>query len=181
MHGFRMDSVDAVGRMGAQMEGGDGSGSDWRCCCPIDFWGGAECVLSEEAFVKCQKKNKKNQQRMTKNISPDVKRSSTSIRFSLSDSGSFYCLLFVEPLDAEGLDDCRLLGKIRFHVMICLPPLPPSPLSMPFGNIPSSVISLLCHLISISRSPWPFRSLSALFFHLVLFSPEQTVQHKGWF
>lgn len=81
--------------------------------------------------------------------------------YAFSDSGSFHCLLFVEPLVEEGLDNSWLLGKIRFHVAICLPPLPPLSFPwMPFGNIPPSVISLLCHLISFSLSPWPFLSLS---------------------
>lgn len=162
--------IDAVWRMGAQMEGvGEtdcGLWSDW-------FWGRAESVLSEQTFVKCQERWRGKTQHFT--------RCEEKFGFCrvFSDSASLYCLLFVEPLVAEGLDNCRLLGKIGFHVAICLPPLPPSHLWMPFGNIPPSVISLLCHLIPHSLSPWPFLSLFP--FHSVLFGPERTILNKGWF
>lgn len=69
-------------------------------------------------------------------------------------SSSLYCLLFAELLVAEGLDNCRLLGKIRFHVAIPLP-FPPSLPWMPFGNISPSVKSLLCHSISLYPTPHP--------------------------
>lgn len=79
-------------------------------------------VPSEQTFVKCQKHAGK------KKTSSDVKREFISIRFSPT-LAPFYCLLFAEPPVAEGLDNCRLLGKIRFHVAIGLPS--PSSISSP--------------------------------------------------
>ncbi len=130
---------------------------NWLCCGPIDFEEEEKSVLSEQTFVKCQKK-KKHGGKKPKTFYQMWR----DVWFPLSLLWLWlllYCLLFVEPLVAEGLDNWRLQGKIRFHVALCLPPLPPSLLWMPFGNILPSVISLLCHLISLSLSPWPFLSL----------------------
>lgn len=112
------------------------------------------------------------------NLLADVKRCLKS-HYAVSHSSSLYCLLFVELLVAEGLDNCRLLGKIRFHVVI------PLPFLHLFPECPSVASFLLWNLFYVTQYPFihppDHFALSGCLSHSVLFNLERTRQYKCWF